>query len=424
MTSILEVKKVSYKEIRSQIYDSLREENIFTWDFYGENRDEYALATVHLVSDSFIKEISYATAQLGQIFGRTASVVQKGLNRLLNELGLPKETWRSIRLEIDPHLPTVIGRFDFANTPQGLKMIEFNSDTPTAVVEAFYVNEQVCSYFSVENPNKNMFLDLRKAFHHVVQTYQSQGYKTENIYFTAVDWHKEDVGTTKYLLQQSGLPAKYAPLSSLMVWKDQLVIENPESYQHTPVDILYRLYPLEMLATTADRDGYPTGAHILKLIAERKVGVINPPAAFISQTKALQALIWNIHEQRIFFTEEEHEIIEKYMIPTHFDNQFCGKSPYVQKPIFGREGGAVSLFDQNGQLLVKDQAKYYWEQPMIYQEMVELETVTVPTLAGDFTGRLLWGSFLIDGQSSAVVARVDKEITGDNAFYLPVGIKG
>jgi hypothetical protein len=37
---------------------------------------------------------------------------------------------------------------------------------------------------------------------------------------------------------------------------------------------------------------------------------------------------------------------------------------------------------------------------------------------------LLWSSFLIGGQASAIVARVDKHITGDRSYYLPVGLLG
>jgi glutathionylspermidine synthase len=416
----VEVKKVSYQQRRNEIYLPIREEKIFTWDVM--DGDEYALATIHTISSSFRQEISYATEQLGKIFARTAEVVSQGLNQLLRELGIPKETWKTIRIQIDPSIPTTVGRFDFANTPHGLKMLEFNSDTPTSIVESFYVNDKVCSYFGVENPNHNMEQHLRQAFTRIIQQYKRLGYKTDRIYFSALDWHIEDAGTTRYLLQQSGLLAKFAPLSSLVVHQNRLYVESGPQKTLWPVDILYRLYPLELLAETRDKDGYPTGPHILNLIANRKVGIINPPGAFISQTKGLQALIWGIHEQGVFFTEEEHEIIEKYMIPTYFDNPFHGIKPYVRKPIFGREGGAVSLFDKEGNLLAEDKAQLYWEQSMIYQEMVELEPITVETLKGEFSGRLLWGSFLIDGHASAIIARIDKEITGDNSYYLPVAV--
>ena len=114
-----------------------------------------------------------------------------------------------------------------------------------------------------------------------------------------------------------------------------------------PVDVLYRLHALEILAEDRDDDGYPTGAHALELIARRRVAVINPPGALLSQTKAMQALIWALHEAGEFFDPEEHRIIETYMLPTYLENRFRG-IPHVTKPIFGREGAGVTLYDASG----------------------------------------------------------------------------
>jgi len=132
----------NYRDRRKEIYSPLQKEGIFTWDTMYQQ--EYALATIKEVSESFLREIREATFQLGKIFAKVARIVQNGSEELLESLGLPSETWSTIRLMIDPSIPTVIGRFDFAKTPNGLKMLEFNSDTPSGVVEAYYVNEKVC----------------------------------------------------------------------------------------------------------------------------------------------------------------------------------------------------------------------------------------------------------------------------------------
>ncbi|WP_171253341.1 glutathionylspermidine synthase family protein, partial [Acinetobacter baumannii] len=81
--------------------------------------------------------------------------------------------------------------------------------------------------------------------------------------------------------------------------------------------------------------------------------------AFIAQTKALQGLIWSLYETGTFFTEEEQQTIQTYMLPTYFENRFAGRSPYVAKPIFGREGGGVTLYDIHNQMIEKDQEAFY-----------------------------------------------------------------
>lgn len=125
-----------------------------------------------------------------------------------------------------------------------------------------------------------------------------------------------------------------------------------------------------------------------------------------------------------FFHADERAVIERHMLPTYFENRFMGKTDYVTKPIFGREGGGVVLFDAQGAIVEKDQEELYWEQPMIYQKRVELPAISVETEGGMYEGRLLWGSFWIGGKPSAIVARVGGRITNNMSYYLPVGIQG
>lgn len=408
-----------YSQSRKEIYSPLKEEGVFTWEtMYNQ---EYALATYKEVPDSFIRELRYAAFQLGKIFAKVAIIVQNGTDELLKDLGLPSETWSTVRLVVDPSIPTVVGRFDFANTPKGLKMLEFNSDTPSGVVEAYYVNEKVCQYFDVPDPNQGCRQHIRSAFQHIYKLYQKMGYLTDNIYFTALGWHIEDRGTTQFLMNESGLNASFVPLKELAVHKKGLFVFEKETNAYQPVHVLFRLHPLEIMAKEKDKQKQPIGAYLLHLIAKKKLAIINPPNAFVSQTKAMQALIWKLHEENhSFFSPEEHEVIETYMLPTYLDNPFKGKKGYVRKPVFGREGGAVTLFNKDGQELDKDKNKKYWDQPMIYQELVELETAEVPTLKGMFQGKLLWGAFLMGGKPSAILARIDRNITGDMSYLLPI----
>lgn len=410
-----------YLQLRESLYGPLRQEGIFTWDrMYGE---EYALASFHLISQGFREELSRATKALYQIYSRVVEVLRAGEEELLVGLGLPPETWRAVRIHL-PTLPlTGIGRFDFVRTSEGLKMLEFNSDTPTGIVEAFYVNEKACRFFGTRNPNKGMEEHIPQVFREMVSAYQHEGYSTEGIYFSSLDWHEEDAGTTHYLLNQSGLPGRFVPLKHLRMDGQRVYALIHDQLE--PVDLLYRLHALEILAGEKDADGFPSGATLLQLVANKKVAFINPPSAFLAQSKGIQALIWSLHENGEFFTPEEHGLIEKYALPTYFENPFPGrKESYVEKPIFGREGGGVLLYSSDGELLSQDPERQYGTQPVVYQKAVALEEIQVETLNGLYDGHLLWGSFVIGGKPSALVARVGGPITNNGAYYLPVGLKG
>ena len=406
----------AYDRRREAIYGPLRQQGVFTWDsMYGE---EYALASVLPVSGEFRAELKRASTALGAIFAKTSAVVMQADDELLLTLGLPEATWAAVRNSLPELLPTVIGRFDFAATPAGLKMLEFNAETPTDIVEAFYVNGKVCEAFGVVDPNAGLFTGLTEAFRRTAQCYRRRGWATDRIVFSSVDWHDEDAGTTRFLLAQSGLEAGFVPLAQLRVYEDRVQVWDGNV--HTPVDLLYRLHPLEKLAEEQDTDGYPTGRRALEIVAEGRLALINPPAAIIAQSKAVQALIWNLHESGEFYTPEEQTAIQRYMLPTYFENRFLGRSAYVTKPVYGREGGAVTLFGPDGVARARDEEPEYWDQPVVYQQYAELPKLTVETLNGLYCGRMIFGSFLIDGQGSGIVARVGSRITGNMAYFQPL----
>lgn len=411
-----------YHERREALYGPLKAEGVFTWDIMYD--EEYALADLHELDSQILRQMREAAESLGHVFAKTVNIARQADDTLLQGLGIPDAAFDAIRLQVDDSMPspTMIGRFDFAVNNGEIKMLEFNSDTPTGIVEAFHVNGSICRMYGAEDPNIGCNLMLEQAFRRSVTAYEKGQYPSEHIFFSALDWHEEDAGTTRYLLAQSGLPASFVPLSQLRVADDRLWVLQ-ESGQMTPVDILYRLHALEKLAQDKDEDGYPTGEHVLRLIADKKLAVMNPPSGFTAQTKAFQALIWNLHESGQFFTDEEHKAIEAYMLPTYLENRFDATSiPYVIKPIYGREGSGVKIMGSDGRVLAESGEEEYLDQPMVYQQYIELPSIEVETLTGPKDGRLLWGCFLIGGKGSAVIARVGGHITNNISYYLPAGL--
>lgn len=407
---------MNYVKRREKIYQPMREQGIFSWDFLYDQ--EYALASPGELLKCDRQELAYATEELGTIFAKTVATVQQGSDALLRELGIPSQMFGAVRLPMMPAMPTLIGRFDFARTSDGLKMLEFNADTPGGVVEAYYVNGEVCRFFDGSNPNDGCVDDIAKAFSQGIAAYKEIGYPVDQVVFSALDWHTEDAGTAEYLKKQSRLKACFTPLKDLRVYRDRLcaIIDG----ELVPVDVWHRLHPFSILSEEKDVEGYPTGAHVLDIISRRKLAVLNPPSALIAQTKALQALIWNLYEAREFFGPSERKVISSYMLPTYLENRFEGICAYVTKPILGREGGSVSIHDINGTLLQQSSDQSYQNQIMVFQKFVEIETVTVETIEGRRCGFPIWGSFLVGGKASAVNVRVGDCITDDLAYFFPV----
>ena len=105
---------------------------------------EYSLFHVFPITEQTMKQLQVATERMGKIFFKTARILRNLSNEQLLELGFPTASLPFIRLK-GMYPESVISRFDFALTEDNrIKMLEFNSDTPTFIVECFQMNGKVC----------------------------------------------------------------------------------------------------------------------------------------------------------------------------------------------------------------------------------------------------------------------------------------
>lgn len=192
------------------------------------------------------------------------------------------------------------------------------------------------------------------------------------------------------------------------------------------IDVLYKMYPTEYLIEDSAPDGTPVGLALLDLVRRRRLAVLNPPSAFVLQSKALMALLWAAHLARSdLFMPEEHDWLEHYLPPTYFaacdpqgNPHFPG--PYVVKPVYGREGVSIAI-RQSSEILEKSPDDLYDDQLMIYQQYVPLTRATILTEAGATEVNLVHNCFVVAGEPSAIGIRGSRKlILDDNAYFIPV----
>jgi len=408
----------SYREKRSRFYGGIKD---FWADLYGE---EYALYDMHLLETSVVDHIRLVSNRVGHIFFKVCRLLREVPDETLLEMGFPKETLSFLRLKTH-QAESVISRLDLIPTSDGYKCIEINADTPTFIKELFAVNGEVCREFSVKNPNDKMEERLRQSVRSsIMEGLKGRGLITPNIVFTAHDDNTEDRETVKYLMQLSGLPAKFTPLHQLQIQKGIGLFDEEGSR----IDVLYRqTFPVENLISDHDEEGNPIGVWLLELVEQGELVLINPPSAFLLQNKAVQAVIWGLHEEEHpFYTMEEHEWIEAYFLPTFLEEVpfLQTKQSFVKKPSFGREGDTVEIYKSSGKLAHANTERNYTNYVAVYQKYVESQAVSFQSEKGIQTGKLLIGSFLLNGKSAALGCRVGGEITNNLSYYLPVGVKG
>lgn len=352
-----------YQEQRTRFYS--RVENFWP-DLYGE---EYALYDIHLTNEKDITKIRQATERIGKVFFKTAELLRNVPDETLIELGFPVDTLLFLRLRT-LSVESVISRLDLVPAGDTYKCLEINSDTPTFIKELFHVNGMMCAEFGLTNPNHGMERRLGQAVREaILESARRLGEKEPVIVFTAHEDHAEDRNTALYLQGLAQLPSRFVPLHRLRIVRGEGLYDDGDK-----INVLYRqTFPVENLILDRDQDGHPIGLWLLELVASGKLAIINPPSAFLLQNKAVQVVIWGLHEQNNpFFTEEEHRWIGDYFLPTFLEPDPFIESgvSYVKKPVFGREGDTVEIFDENNKLAMKDSHESYANHLPVYQKAV------------------------------------------------------
>ena len=122
-------------------------------------------------------------------------------------------------------------------------------------------------------------------------------------------------------------------------------------------------------------------------------------------------------------------MIEKYLVPSYFvENQsrLLG-TPYIKKPIWGREGNGITLFDAQGRCLetkkmdTPNEVVERRSGTELYQQFVKSEQVTIDTDSGPQDGYMTYSCFMTADEPSAVYSRFSPDkICGIESYWVPL----
>lgn len=385
---------------------------------------EYALYDCLEVTQKDVADMRKIAERAFTIFQKTADMLRSyASDHLLEELDYPRSTLSYIRIKT-LQSDTVIGRFDFVKTAEGFKILELNADTPTFIKECFVVNGKVANKLGYEDPNAGTEADLAAAVRAaIIETARSRSLRNPHIVFTSHSDHEEDLLTTLYLLQKSAVKARFVPLSRLLIDENGLYDD-----EGSRIDILYRqTYPIEHLANDSDEHTkMRVGEQLIQLVIEDKLSLINPPSAFLLQSKAVMAIIWGLMEEDSdIYTTNEKRWIRQYFLPTYLEKDtFIAEGvAFVEKPSFGREGDTIKIYDEEGQIRNRNRNENYSDSIPVFQKYVEMPVINIKTEKGIQVSSQLFGCFVINGKGSAIGVRAGAEITGNESCFMPIGFK-
>lgn len=304
-----------------------------------------------------------------------------------------------------------LARMDFVKDVfNNFKLVEINADTPCAIPESFYGN-----FIYTKDEESKQYINGELA-----QVFARLSTNNDDFFvFAANKEYQEDWYNAKYLHENL---KRYFPelKSELVSLSDLEIFDDGVYFSGKKIDFLYRLHPVEMLMEDVSDDGYPVGRKLIELHNEGKVVLVNSPEAIIMQDKRLFAIMTNFDNRFGFYTREELLAIYRMIPLTSTDKRLNLSEKVIAKPIYGREGYGISVFNKFEAHTIEDKDEEY-----IYQSFIEQPTVEAETVEGDkLTGYVTYSVFLLNGEPTAWYARFSpKEICDEEALWIPIEFK-
>lgn len=399
--------------------------------FFPDFEDlEYALYDVLELPKQQIDQLHYATQILWRIFLKVGKQFKHLSCDQLLALGIRPEMIPYIQLDYLQQ-QSVLARFDFICTEDGhIKCLELNGETPFLVQETFEMNEQLCQHFGFKNPNDMTALQktLSSALFAAMQYVKDV--KRPKIVITGkmATEDYEEYCQVQFIKSCIPFDIEYVPIQKLIIFSSDTpnVSQGLYTSDMEKIDILLRpAHPAEFLIDDVASDGDRIGLQLLELVKKRQLAIINPPAAYVLQSKILLWLIWERRSDPLLFTAEERAAIQQFMLPTYLTAEpFIREDmPYVKKPVYSREGNTVEIYEGSGKKLNASQSSHYDDNLFIYQQYVEMPNITIQLKEGYQSKKWLIGSFVADNRACGLSCRVGNQITEWDSHWLAVGYK-
>jgi glutathionylspermidine synthase len=301
-------------------------------------------------------------------------------------LGIPEKAIPAILASWDRDDPSVYGRFDLAfdgSAPP--KLLEYNADTPTALVEAAVVQWH---WMKERFPDADQFNSIHEK---LIEAWR--GVASERVHFAAVKDLPEDEQTIAYLADtctQAGFKVAWTAIDEVG-W--DTVERRFVDGENAPIDALFKLYPWEWMFHEKFGD----------FVERAPTLFIEPPWKLLLSNKGLLPVLWELYP-------DHPNLLPAYESPAKFADAHGVHASYVKKPRLSREGANVSIVEQGR--TVEENGGDYGEEGFIFQALAP-----IPVFSGN---RPVCGVWVVNHEACGLGVREDtKRITGNLSRFLP-----
>lgn len=344
-----------------------------------------------------IDDFERATAELFRLCMEACERVVR--DRRFAEFGIPVELWDLVEKSWDEDDPTVYGRFDLAYDGAGtIKLLEFNADTPTSLVESAAAQWQWLVETRGEAADQfNLLHELlvEQWVHIRVQRW----FLPQGARLHLASLHDdgdgelivEDADTVSYMAET----ARLAGFEVKQIFMEDVQFDEAShgfvDADGERIDRIFKLYPWEWMVREEFAQYFPT--------TRATTAWVEPIWKMLLSNKQLLVVLWELFP-------EHPLLLAAYATP----ERLRGKA-YVEKPKLGREGANVTIYDLVGRKTAENGGDY-GEEGFVYQERAQLANIDGKTV--------IVGSWVVGETPAGIdVRETSGPITGDLAEFVP-----
>ncbi|GAB4367254.1 MAG: bifunctional glutathionylspermidine amidase/synthase [Kiloniellaceae bacterium] len=364
------------------------------------------------MSETALTEVKRATNELHAMFMHATNFVLRD-DALLRRFNLPPALWPRIHQSWDNRRNEMItGRFDFAMSEHGLKVYEYNCDSASCHMEAGKVQGLWARHFGCgdgRDPGERLYGELVEAW---------QDSSVDGVLHIMRDEDPEETYHARFMrraIEEAGIACKVVRGVEGLKWGADGVVTDADG---VPINWVWKTWAWETaldeirhqidddaeslrLHRTIDRATTPP--RLVDVLLRPEVMVFEPLWTLIPSNKAILPILWMLYPEHPYLLDSAFELTGK-----------LAAGGYVSKPIVGRCGQNIAIYDRHNALVTETEGKF-GSRDQIYQQLFALPQI------GGLNVQLC--SFSVGGTFAGACVRVDtSKIITTGSDILPLRV--
>lgn len=353
------------------------------------------------MSETAHRELKYATDELHAMFLNATHVILEN-DALLEHFDIPRALWKKIRQSWNQRSNEMItGRFDVSLSKDGIKTYEYNADSASCHLECGKIQIKWAAQVGCQDgwcPGEDLFEQL-------VYAWKSRGI-TGTVHLMR-DKDAEEIYHALYMksaLEAAGITCKIIEGVDVLSWdgKGHVVDADGDEIIH-----VWKTWAWETaldqirLECAADEQALQQGKPLIQagvkprlvdVLLRDAVMVYEPLWTLITSNKAMLPILCQLFPGSPYLLNTQFTLTEELR-----------NSGYVSKPIAGRSGSNIAIFDRNDTKMNATDGRFE-NRDLIYQEFFKLPSIDDRKHQRQ---NIQLSTFTVDGKYAGSCARVD-----------------